>query len=136
MKKFTASIFIIPNKMSVVSSDEFGFKGWNSKLGFYGFPEIQDGDIPVQIWTTSPEIDSWNNHGIPEDLMETIGLWPDSKKCFFPELWPSSVFEGLKEGESITLSGNGFKIELTACQLDYRYKTHGSFEEVFLKVTT
>lgn len=138
MKKFTANIFIIPNVHDVIDNSnhhEEAMRHWNRKLARFGLPEFKVGDYPIQIWTTSPGIDSWNNHGCPPEVLEECCCAQTGPGSYFPETFPANIFAGLKEGETILLKGQYAEFEMTACQLDYRYKSHGRFEEVFNKVT-
>ena len=138
MKKFTANIFIIPNTHDVITDSNHhieAMKHWNHKLARFGLPEFKVGDIPIQIWTTSPGVDSWNNHGCPSDVLEECLCAKEGPERYFPETFPASIFAGLKEGEKITIKGYYAEFELIARQLDYRYRSHGNFEEVFNKVT-
>lgn len=138
MKKFTANIFIIPNAHDLIDSSnhhEEAMRHWNRRLARFGLPEFKVGDMPIQIWTTSPDVDSWNNHGCPPEVLEECLCPQTGAGSYFPETFPSRIFDGLKEGETISIKGCYAEFELTAKQLGYRYKTHGSFEEVFESVT-
>jgi hypothetical protein len=78
-----------------------------------------------------------NSHNnLPEDeyeekLEEAEKLLP---KFRFPSYLPLKVMESLNEGESICLTINGRKVELTAKQLAYRYRDFGSFQEVIQNI--
>ena len=65
----------------------------------------------VQIWATSPESDNWECHRHPE--IENFPTW-----------LPAKELEGVKEGDTITLHQKDTIIELTAKQLEYRYRKY------------
>jgi len=132
---FEAAAFIIPNKQDIVNDiTDFHVRMWNNRLTTWGFPQIKSGDKVVQIWTTSEDVDSWNNHGAPDPILEIMGFH-EGPRTYFPEYWPASVFAGLKEGETVTINGDKFNITLTTAQTKYRYKRFGTFEDVFDMMT-
>ena len=60
----------------------------------------------------------------------------NDEEIHFPFYLPASLFGGKKEGDIISLTCNGFDIELTLDQLDYRYRRFGPFEKILNEIIT
>jgi hypothetical protein len=90
----------------------------------YGL-ELQDHDVLITLWTVDPEEEGDSN-------IECHGLNHDSSRRF-SHYAPLSLFENKKEGDTVTFSGAYGTFEVKLCQLGYRYRRFGAFEEVLRK---
>ena len=86
-------------------------------------PNRQD-SCGVQIWVTSKENQNWSDHKYQ----------PEGVGSLFPTRLHYKILDGVKEGDTFCIEWGWRKVELTAKQLDYRYSSHGRFEEVFERV--
>lgn len=139
-------MFIIPNKCSKVdfSSDDDIVKFNNGgilrvneqykNLGADTKFQFIDGDTPIQVWITDDRKDNWQSHGLPHDLCKECA-GDDQYDEYAPSYIPARLLKGMKEGDTIDISFNGTTVTVTACQLDYRYRSFGSFEEVVAKMS-
>lgn len=128
MSTLHADIFIVPNSIIRVRESDL------ERLVIQNRQELLDeefrpriGDEMVQIWITDSENDNWSDGSNPVNGM------------FFVNRLPMRLFEGHSEGETTYLPlADGRTVQLTLNQSDYRYRNHGSFEEVLqrLPVTT
>ena len=108
-------LFIVPN--GIAPANKFNVSKRDMVELKMGFPKT--GTPLVQVWARSESSENWGDHGFGKN------------KEFFPTRLPLAMLKGKKEGDLLTLEmDNGDTIELTCCQLEYRYKNHGRFEEV------
>jgi hypothetical protein len=133
-------VFIIPNDLCRVSdflpcSQEHVIEN----LKNFGFNEIDESTLLVQVWATGPEVDNWSCHGwLPEFLdNEEINSIGELSIERFPDYLPVSLFIGMKEGDNVMINTKpeeslkkGLKITLKLAQLKYRYRNWGPFEKV------
>lgn len=89
----------------------------------------------VQVWILCDGSDNLSDHGFNDEQLDA--LWPNGlaeserEYASAPSFLPISIFEGKKEGDSITLTTTaGVKWDIELCQLGYRYARFGKFEEV------
>ena len=99
-----------------------------ARLGLDPKFTLKKGDKMVQLWMSGGTSDNWQDHGIPNTI-------PGTDEDYLPTYWPARCFEGMKEGDSLTLTINGHEVTFLANQLDYRYKRFGAFEEALAYVT-
>lgn len=128
-----AKIFIIPNsnqKVTAKNENEFWVKMRREEANEMGLSGNLDEF--AQIWICDEENDNLTSHmpeGIRKELYgkgyEEFGF----NKCI-PGFIPYDAIKNLNEGDKITLTfPTGVQVELTACQLNYRYRRFGKFEE-------
>jgi len=101
------SFFVVPNLAMLVTS----------RAGCLTRTEVREFEIVVQCWLYSDECDNWSDHG-----------GPAKQTCI-----PLVDIANLKEGETVSIEGfdrdnNECVFELTACQLQSRYRDFGPFE--------
>ena len=116
-------LFIVPNSLwKFNSNDDFIAEIRKATLEDFGV-KLSEGDILVQVWAYNEESDNWSDHGVKigQDYKRPGG---------FPSNLPVSLFEGLKEGDTITLNHEGEEIILTLSQRSARYSRFGGFHEV------
>ena len=144
-----AHMFIIPNGLCrkgdfIVSSvsKQFpladGFKyGWEKEN------VCDDEDLMVQVWFTGHDSENWGDHSIPDLVVEANDM---ERRNAYRDLddkeynkkvignsrmgsWaPISWFEGKKEGDVIDIVIHGCTVSFTLSQLNFRYRSFGSFE--------
>jgi hypothetical protein len=110
-------------------SDNWGCHG-NMELNKFLFPE-QSFQKALEALEELKKSRILSEDEYENKLEEAEKLLPRFR---FPGYLPLKVMENLNEGESICLTVNGKKIELTAKQLAYRYRNFGSFQAVIQKV--
>lgn len=115
------SVFIIPNNTSTIS-DFYSREALEAHFQNLGI-EVGEDDELVQLWFTSKDSENWADHGHP-----TFGnQWVSQL--------PAKLFENLKEGDHITLSWKGVKVDLALNQRSFRYRRFGAFETVLSTVS-
>lgn len=125
--------FIIPNGSIALA------KCWGKEQIIEGLKELfgedyqpADDEPMVQVWYTDrdyeqnkankqPTSENWACHGHP-----VLGIKPGE----MVEVLPLSKIRELKEGDILNITYRGFKIELRAAQLPYRYRRFGDFQTV------
>ena len=136
--QMSADMFIIPNSTNVISNERIlSFqKGMIDLCKLNGLTEDLEEKM-VQVWLTNDKSDNINDHGIKIDGKQ---YYPSCSNI------PYTLIKNVKEGETATVKFFGydhsgekavkvvFEIQLTAKQLDYRYKRFGSFEETLKRV--
>lgn len=122
----SGNVFIIPNMLFKPSSEgefhvEFFKKSTQEKIEKIVGREVSEDEVYVQVWAFTPgeSNSNWSDH-----------FWPGEEITSFPNYLPYKELENLKEGETITLESENFKISLTADQLGTRYRSFGRFEDV------
>lgn len=140
-------MFIIPNKCSKVdfsTTDSLAKYNTNviirvneqyKNLGTDAKFQFVDGDIPIQIWIADDRKDNWQDHGLPHELCSANFDKEGPFGEYAPSYIPARLLKDMKEGDTIDISFNGTTVTVTACQLDYRYRSFGSFEEVVAKMS-
>lgn len=140
-KVVKGDIFIIPNTIGVHQYSNFDKKKIYALLGI----EVEDSEVSLQIWVTSPG--NYNSNwgcrfGEFQELagvrdFPNIGLG-EEERClgYFPSCIPARIIKSLKEGETIRFNSPeyGVDIELTANQLAYRYRQFGTFQSAMKSV--
>jgi len=155
MKTMTnTSMFIVPNslvsKANMIASHFLTDKEWFEKdLCMNGSAkdlkarwniQLTPEDRLVQVWIHCNEQDNLSDHGFNEDQYEE--LFPKSGNALeeaediwrYPRLAPDHLpvrlFEGKKEGDTITLTScDGVAWEIKLEQLPFRYGHRGPFEK-------
>lgn len=134
--KLAGEMFIIPNSLTKVR--DFVFTSYQEELKeLCKLNNISDADnqYMLQIWVVIPEMtDNLGDHGI---LINDEGY-----RCRCGNI-PFDLVKDLKEGDTVTVKFDGwqntdtadtvpvvFELELTAKQLEYRYRSFGAWEEV------
>lgn len=131
--KLAGEMFIIPNSLTKVR--DFVFTSYQEELKeLCNLNNISDADnqYMLQIWVVIPEMsDNLGDHGI---LINDEGY-----RCRCGSI-PFDLVKDLKEGDTVTAKFDGwhtdtadtvvFELELTAKQLEYRYRSFGAWEEV------
>lgn len=139
-------VFIIPNY--AIKMADFPEQLWiKEKLSrLAGIETIGDKEKIIRLCITSDDCDNWQKDfaGIQkiigvheEDFQYNCKSSRESRLLgYFPSYFPSRIFEGVKEGDTVRLDCPEYNvvIELTCKQLDSRYNTFGRFEEVFQSV--
>lgn len=128
-KKF-GFMFIVPNHTRKAS--EYDNKRAEALVNLYGCSLAEP---MVQIWTHNADQDNWSDHGDPYNRTFQHGLRED----LFPNVFPKSFFEGMKEGDIISLDmededGQHHIQHIVLRQKGYRYESFGDFEEVLEKI--
>lgn len=99
---------------------------------FYG--DFDESDVMIEVWPCSQDHDNWKDGYWPGQVKfeETGATCEEEWQDRFPGYMPASILKGVKEGDVIPITtADGIKIELTARQLEHRYRDEGRFEEVF-----
>lgn len=129
-----ANVFVVPNKVLPFGGESTYFDQMiEDRMKNFDYAPVK-GEKIVQVWTVSPErpeedreswSENWSDHGMPMSIPNKF-RWPS----FFPaSLLPKT------EGETVTLTDiHGEVYTLTAKQLEYRYRNHGTFEQALEKV--
>lgn len=128
------NVFIVPNPVLAFGSESEHFNNFiEERMKNFKYVPVK-GEKIVQIWTVSPErpeenreswSENWANHGMPKCISERF-RWPSH--------FPASLLPK-QEGETVVLTdAYGETYEITARQLEYRYRHFGSFQEVLEKV--
>ena len=143
------TMFIVPNSIVPLN----GLLNKNSRMAVLkrlGIEIPSRSETPlVEIWTVdkapeAPEIEgnyrlsnNWSDHGVAlykvpgcTDPAQDEAHDSDCLSYNWPSHFPASLFEGKKEGDTITLEGEGVQFEFTLLQLETRYAYRGSFEKV------
>jgi hypothetical protein len=123
----SGNVFIIPNMLFKPSSesdfhaDQFNKSAMKHEIEQVIGRKITADEVLVEVWAFTPgeNNSNWSCH-----------TWPGKEICRFPRYLPLKDLENLKEGETITLESENFKISLTADQLGTRYRDFGKFEDV------
>ena len=93
-----------------------------------------DNDAMVQIWITDDDHDNLTAHMGDDVRKELYGKTYDEykyNKCI-PGYCPARLLENKKEGDHVTFTfPTGVTVECELCQLGYRYRRWGRFEEAF-----
>lgn len=127
-------VFVVPNQWNE-TLNEIALADVQRLLGtlnlkINGEPvDFRQDDIPVQLWFSSDDCSNWGCRQLPEPI-PLIGkgeLWQNR----LPEFLPRRFFEGLHEGDDITLSIRGVEVQFTASQKRSRYCRFGKFEDAF-----
>lgn len=92
----------------------------------YGI-DVEDHDRLITLWTVDPD------DGANSNLEAHGASWTNGKR--FSYYAPERLFEGKKEGDCVTFTGDFGTCEVQLAQLDYRYRRFGNFESV-LKAQT
>ena len=145
MKTITnASMFIIPNSLQSPKTDMWekpmaelserseclNFKMRKDELAPWGI-NVKLNDTFVQVWIHADGSDNLTDHGLDDEMIDE--LWPNGEQaaCYAPGYLPISLFEGKKEGDTVTLTTTAeVKLDVKLEQLPYRYGHFGTFEEV------
>ena len=131
-------MFIIPNtlvNMNAVTGRDRAIKILN-KLGIT--VHSMDETPMVQIRTKNELSQNWADHGV--DLSKVPGYQDDDSQrweCLsknWPTYFPAVLFEGKKEGDIVTLEGEGVKFEFTLKQLTNCYPQRGDFKTLLRKL--
>jgi hypothetical protein len=116
--------FIVPNPLTnLTETDSYLFESFRNALSrsaqIFG---VEGGQRFAQIWYASPECENWGSH-----------RWPDHPEFFgsqgIPGWIPTEVLLPLKEGDTLNFQFNGKTVQVTACQLRFRYRDWGPFEK-------
>ena len=154
MKTITnASMFIVPNglvsKANTIGSHFLSNEEWFKKdLCMQGTAKdladrwhilLSPKDRLVQVWIHCEEQDNLSDHGFDEEqyeelfpksgkaLEESVDIWRYPRLA--PDRLPIRLFEGKKEGDTITLTScDGVDWEIKLEQLPFRYGHRGPFE--------
>ena len=137
-----AKLFIIPNsaltKDSLVLLD--GEKVEDSLWASFAKARAEevgstfdiDRDAEVQIWVTDDNNDNLTSSMPDEIRKELFGKTYEEigyNKCFTGFV-PAKLLEGKKEGDIVTFTfPTGVQVSCELCQLGYRYRRFGKFEE-------
>jgi hypothetical protein len=128
-----ADMFIIPNSVSTI--DDYLLPSFQKRMvDLCKINELVENpkEKIVQIWLTNDNSDNINDHGIKIDGKQYYVTCGNI---------PYTLIKNVKEGETVAVKFFGydnseekpakvvFEIQLTAKQLDYRYRRFGSFEE-------
>lgn len=120
-----AHVFIIPNALQSVSDRKtLSYDSTCERVEeVYGI-KLNDDDLLVQLWTLDPDggTSGQNNfecHGVKQDRTK-----------MFPYCGPAKLFQGKKEGDTVTFTGCYGTFEVTLKQKGYRYERFGEFHEV------
>ena len=93
-----------------------------------------DNDAMVQIWITDEAHDNLTAHMGDDVRKELYGKTYDEykyNKCV-PGYCPARLLGGKKEGDTVTFTfPTGVTVECELCQLGYRYRRWGRFEDAF-----
>ena len=150
-KVIKGMLFIIPNNASIASSG--APEGSSRETEYLERKQLFGEKIAntpfVQIWAhNAPEEgnqSNWTDHGVPSKVLESVGLttedfsMPRWRAGLFPHHLPAEWLKEIKEGNHLYMkytndSGKEVYIDMICQQKDYRYESHGSFEEVVAKV--
>lgn len=142
-KTLRGLLFIVPNPSNVATEgDEYDERS-------HLFGDNVAGKSYVQIWAhNAPEEGSdsnWTDHGIPSKTLKSIGLttkdfkMPRWREGLFPHRIPSEWLKGISEGGHLYMSytsdnGKTIYFDMVCQQKDYRYESHGTFDEVLERV--
>lgn len=116
-------VFIVPNSLRGVKNVfnpeqiEGKVKTISEKTGKEYDPQTT---VLVEVWAADDQCDNWSCH------YKRV----DGEEIKFPTYLPVDLFEGKKEGDTVTFKWGKYDIELTLNQLDYRYRSFGAFEKV------
>lgn len=142
MKTIKAKMFIIPNQATAVTTENvngYFINAHNIRCKMSPQNKVVAGDRLVQVWILDEVSENWSDHGRGPEQDDDCAA-PKDGLCFTNRdmfnAMSSRLLKGVVEGDTISLTINGFVVELTAAQLDYRYCNHGTFEEVLAKVTS
>ena len=139
MKKLEGDVFIIPNSLlgpkSVLTQTSKDILCKTNE--FFGF----DPESPlVQIWATGMDVDNWGSHRSPKEIGEEaekeIRNISGKRAGYFLDYLPAALFEGKKEGDTVTFQIKDTSVSLTLRQKGYRYRRFGSFEETLSLLET
>lgn len=149
-----SSMFIVPNglvsKANAIASHFLSDEEWFAKdlsmqgaakdLGSRWNLKITPEDRLVQVWIHCKEQDNLSDHGFSYEqyeelfpksgnaLEESENIWRYPRLA--PDRLPIRLFEGKKEGDTITLTScDGVEWEIKLEQLPYRYGHRGPFEK-------
>ena len=139
VSNYSGEIFIVPN--ALCRNDESGLESWQEERAErFG---INPDSLIVQVWVTSDPLrndgsDNWCNHKMPSyigsefgskepHLSEDESIWLGSRR--FPSAVPVSWFDGVDDGDCITLESEGNFLTLKCNQKGYRYKRFGTIKE-------
>ena len=132
------TITIVPNEMinaNAITGRDRALKMYK-KLGIT-IQSLDESPL-VQVRTYDDILsENWSDHGV--DLSKVPGYTGnDSQRweCLsknWPSFLPAALFEGKKEGDTITLEGEGVKFELTLKQLGTKY-AKGDFKTLLRKL--
>lgn len=149
MKTITnASMFIIPNSLQSPKTDMWekpmaelserseclNFKMRKDELAPWGI-DVKLDDTFVQVWIHADGSDNLTDHGLDDEMIDE--LWPNGERaaCYAPGYLPISLFEGKKEGDTVTFTTTaGVKLDVKLEQLPYRYGHFGTFENVLSRL--
>lgn len=133
-----ADMFIIPNSISTIDNERMlSFKKKMRELCKLNGLNNNDEEMLVQVWITNDKSDNIDDHGIIINGKQYYVICSNI---------PYTLIKNVKEGENITVKFFGydhsgeeavkvvFEMQLTAKQLDYRYKRFGSFEETLKRL--
>lgn len=125
-----AFAFVIPNHSRKVS--DYDNQRAEALVNLYGCSLAEP---MVQIWTHNADQDNWSDHGDPYNRTFDHGLRED----LFPNVFPKSFFEGMKEGDVIGIEmkdedGNISHQNIVLKQKGYRYESFGNFEDVLAQI--
>lgn len=125
----TESEYLVQIWATGSGSDNWNCHG-NMELNKFLFPE-QSFQAAIKALDELKNLRIVSEEEYEEKLEEAEKLLPRFR---FPAYLPLKVLENIKEDETICLTINGKKIELTAKQLAYRYRGFGSFQAVIQRV--
>lgn len=153
-----SSLFIVPNSLMSKESDlwdvplspysarleKIDFKMRTKELAPFGIKTTLD-DTFVQVWIHCEGSDNLTDHGFDEDQIKELFPSKDLHELIeqdrhysyssAPGFLPIHLFEGKKEGDSITLTTeDGVEWSIKLEQLPYRYGHFGRFEDVLARL--
>ena len=137
-----AKLFIIPNQAMTKDNlvlrpgekpeDSLWFRLAKERAEELGETFDIDRDAEVQIWVTDDNNDNLTSHMPDEIRKELFGKTFNNfgyNKCFTGFV-PARLLEGKKEGDHVTFTfPTGVQVECELCQLGYRYRRWGKFED-------
>ena len=96
---------------------------------------MKENDLVAQVWVTSDHDlgENWQDHSGWREICE---IEDSQQPRLFPPFFPVNVLEAFEEGDILRVSpiGTDVIIELKCCQLGYRYRNFGRFEECLRKL--
>ena len=139
-KVIKGDAFIFPDSACKLS--EFSQQDWIvENLSRLAGIEVDENEWMIQLWIISEECGNWQDYfagfqeilGIrEEDFRNSCKSYREMRLLgYFPRFFPSRIFEGKKEGDTIIIDCPEYKvlIELTCKQLNYMYKNLGRFKK-------
>ena len=132
----SADIFIIPNGLTRLDSEWYTEKYPEYRAEYLKQQEelnLEPSTELVQVWVTNSDCENFDCKG-HKGLLEA---WKNKKSLNnyrFPSNLPTNLFEGKKEGDIVVIDTPEARVELKLNQLNYRYGSHGTFEDVLARL--